>query len=91
MIKTKLKKNSVLGVICLYERLKHRNTTFMKKSTPNYLVSRLKINNHNNPSFIAKILDKKDFHPLEILSNFQFIFMHKKYYPKSFGIITLQI
>ena len=41
----------------------------MKKSTPNYLVLRLKIKNHNNPSFIAEILDKKDFHPLKILFN----------------------
>jgi len=56
-------------VSCLYARLKHRNRTFMKKSTPNYLVLRLKINNHNNPSFIAKSLDNEDFHPLKILFN----------------------
>jgi hypothetical protein len=63
----------------------------MKKSTTNYLVLRLKINNHKNPFFIAKILDNDDFHPLEILFNFQLIFMHKQHYPKSFGIIKLQI
>jgi hypothetical protein len=33
------------------------------------------INNHNSPSFIAKILGNEDFHPLEILFNFQLIFM----------------
>jgi hypothetical protein len=78
-------------VICLYERLKHRNTIFMKKSTPNYLLLRFKINNHNNPFFIAKILDNEDFHPLKILFNFQLILMHKQHYPKLFGIIKLQI
>jgi hypothetical protein len=37
----------------------------MKKSTPNYFVLRLKINKHNSPSFIAKILDNEDFSSLE--------------------------
>ena len=58
----------------------------MKKPTPNYFVLRLKINNHNSPSFLAKILDE-DFHPLEILFNFQLILMHKQHYPRSFDII----
>ena len=42
----------------------------MKKPTPYYSVLRLKINNHNSPSFIAKIVNNKDLHPLEILFNF---------------------
>jgi hypothetical protein len=69
----------------------HRNTTSMKKPTPNYFVLRLKINNLNSPSFIAKILGNEDFHPLKILFNFQLIFMQKQHYPRSFGIIKSQI
>jgi len=80
-----------LGVIYLYERLKHGNTTFMKKPTQNYFVLRLKINNHNSPSFIAKILDNEDFHSLKILFNFQLIFIQKQHHPNSFGIIKSQI
>ena len=63
----------------------------MKKPTPNYFVLRLKINNHNSPFFIAKILDNEDFHSLEILFNFQLIFMQNQHHPRSFDIIKSQV
>jgi hypothetical protein len=63
----------------------------MKKSSPNYIVLKLKINNHNSPSFTTKILDNEGFYPLKILFNFQLIFTHKQYYPRSFDTIKSQI
>ena len=63
----------------------------MKKPTPNYFVLMLKINNHNSYSFIAKVMDNEDFHSLEILFNFQLIFMQKQHHPRSFDISKSQI